>query len=206
MDWKNKVKVLVTQACLTVCNTTNCSLPGSSCPWNSPAKILQWVAIPFSRGSSWPRYQPRSPALQADSLPSESPGSPKHGFSHLVLSDSLWPHRLQHTRLPCPSPTPGACTNSYPLSQWWHPTISSSIVSSTCHQSFPASQSFPRSQFYESGGQSIGVSASASVIPMNIQDWFPLGLTGWISLQSKGLSRVLSNTTVQKYVDREAQM
>ena len=154
MDWKNKVKVLVTQACLTVCNTTNCSLPGSSCPWNSPAKILQWVAIPFSRGSSWPRYQPRSPALQADSLPSESPGSPKHGFSHLVLSDSLWPHRLQHTRLPCPSSTPGAYSNSCSSSQWCHPTISSSAFPFFSHlQLFPESGSFPMNWTFTSSGQ-----------------------------------------------------
>ena len=113
---------------------------------------------------------------------------------------SLWPHGLQHARLPCPSPTPGACSNSYPSSQWCHPTISSSIIPfSSLPQSFPASGSFPRSQFFASGGQSIGVSASASVLPMNIQDWFPWRLTGWISLQSKGLSRVFSNTTVNLF-------
>ena len=105
---------------------------------------------------------------------------------------------LQYTRLPCPSLTPGAYSNSCPLSRWCHPTISSSVFPfSSCLQSFPASGSFPMSQFFPSGGQSIGVSASASVLPMNIQDWFPLGWTGWISLQSKGLSRVFSNTTVQ---------
>ena len=102
------------------------------------------------------------------------------------------------TRLPCPSPTPRTCSNSCPSSCWCHPTISSSIIPfSSCLQSFPESVSFPRSQFFTSGGQSIGVSASASVLPMNIQDWFPLGWTGCISLQSKGLSRVFSNTTVQ---------
>ena len=116
-------------------------------------------------------------------------------FSHSVVSDSLRPHGLQHTRPPCPSPTPGVCSNSRPLSRWCHPTISTS----SCPQSFPASGSFPMSQFFTSGGQSIGISASASVLPMNIQDWFPLGLTGLISLQSKGLSRVFSNTTVQKH-------
>ena len=120
-------------------------------------------------------------------------------FRHSVVSDSLWPHGLQHTRLPCPSPTPGACSNSCPLSHWCHPTISSSVISSSCLQSFPTSGSFLVGQFFSSGGQSIGVSASASVLPMNIQDWFPLGLTGCISLQSKGLSRVFSNTTVQKH-------
>ena len=120
-------------------------------------------------------------------------------FSHSVMSNSLGPHGLQHARLPCPSPTPRACSNSCPSSQWCHPTISSSVVPfSSCLQSFPASGSFPMSQFFASGGQSTGVSASASVLPVNIQDWFPLGLTGWISLQSKGLSRVFSNTTVQK--------
>ena len=117
-----------------------------------------------------------------------------------VISDSLRPHGLQHTRLPCPSPTPEAYSNSCPLSQWCHPTISSSVIPfSSRLQSFPASGSFLVSQFFTSGGQIIRVSASASVLPMNIQDWFPLGWTGWISLQSKGLSRVFSNTTVQKH-------
>ena len=103
-------------------------------------------------------------------------------FSRSVVSNSLWPHGLQHTRLPCPSPTPGAYSNSCPLSWWCHPTISSSVVSSSsCLQSFPASGSFPTSQFFTSGGQSIGVSASASVLSVNIQDWFPSGLTGWIN-------------------------
>ena len=110
---------------------------------------------------------------------------PVSQFSCSVISDSLWPHRLQHTRLPCPSPTPRACSNSCPLSWWCHPNISSSVVPfSSCPQSFPASGSFPMSQFFSSGGQSIGVSASASVLPMNIWDRFPLGLTGLISLQS----------------------
>ena len=122
-------------------------------------------------------------------------------FSCSVMSDSLWPHGLQHTRLPCPSPTPRACSNSCPLSRWCHPTISSSAVPfSSCLQSFPASGSFPVSWFFASGGQSIGVSASASVRPVNILDWFPLGWTGWISLLSKGrLLRVFSSTTVKKH-------
>ena len=120
--------------------------------------------------------------------------------SHLVVSDSLQPHGLQHIRFSCPSPTPGACSNSCPSSQWGHPTISSSIVPfSSCLQSFPASRSFQMSQLFVSGGQSIGVSTSASILPMNIQDWFPLGWTGLISLQSKELSWVFSNTTVQKH-------
>ena len=119
-------------------------------------------------------------------------------FSSSVVSDSLRPHVLPHARPPCPSPTPRVYANSCPLSQWCHTTISSSLIPfSSCLQSFPASGSFQMSQFFASGGQSIGVSA-ASVLPMNIQDWFPLGWTGWISLQSKGLSRVFSNTTVQK--------
>ena len=117
-----------------------------------------------------------------------------------VMSDSLWSHGPQHTRPPCPSPTPGVYSNSCPLRQWCHPTISSSVIPfSSCLQSFPASGSFQMSQFFTSGGQNIGVSASTSVLPMNTQDWSPLGWTGWISLQSKGLSRVFSNSTVQKH-------
>ena len=113
---------------------------------------------------------------------------------------TLWPHEWQHARPPCPSPTPGVHSNSRPSSQWCHPAISSSVVPFSSHlQSFPASGSFQMSQFFASGGQSIRVSASALILPMNIQDWFPLGWIGWISLQSKGLSRVFSNTTVQKH-------
>ena len=121
-------------------------------------------------------------------------------FSRTVVSDSLRPHGLQHARPPCLSLTPGAYSNSCPFSQWCHPTNLSSVVPfSSCLQSFPASGSFPMNQFFTSGGQTTGVSASASVLPMNTQDWSPSGWTGWISLQSKGLSRVLSNTTVQKH-------
>ena len=117
-----------------------------------------------------------------------------------VMSDSLRPHGLQHARLHCPSSTPRACSNLSPLSPWCHPTISSSVIPfSSCLQSFPALGSFLRSQFFPSGGQSIWASASTSVLPMNIQDWSPLGLTGLMSLQSKGLSRVFSNTTVPKH-------
>ena len=117
-----------------------------------------------------------------------------------IASDSLWPHGLQHARLPCPSPTPGEHPNSCPLSQWCHPAISSFVIPfSSCPQSFPASGSFQMSQLLASGGQSIGVSASTSVLAMNIQDWFPLGWTGWTFLQSKGLSIVFSNTIVQKH-------
>ena len=120
-------------------------------------------------------------------------------FSHSVVSNSLWPHGLQHAGPPCPSPTPWVYSNSCPLSQWCHPTISSSDVPFFSRlQSCLASGSFLVSQFFTSGGQSIGVLASASVLPMNVQDWFPLGWTGWISLLSKGFSRVFSNTTVHK--------
>ena len=120
-------------------------------------------------------------------------------FSCLVMSDSLKPHEPQHSRPPSPSPTPRVYPNSCPSSRWCHPTISSSVIPfSSCLQSCPASGSLPTSRFFTSGGQNIGASASASVLPMNIQDWFPLGCTGLISLQSKRLSRVFSNITVQK--------
>ena len=128
-------------------------------------------------------------------------------FSHSVVSDSLRPHASQHARPPCPSPTPGVYSNSCPLSRWHHPAISSSVVPfSSCPQSLPASRSFPVTQLFAWGGQSIGVSASASVLPVNTQDWSPLRWTGWISLQSKGLSRVFSNTMVQKHQFFSAQL
>ena len=121
-------------------------------------------------------------------------------FSHSVVSDSLWPHELQHIRPPCPLPTPRVYPDSCLLSQWCYPTILSSVIPfSSCLQSFLAPGSFQMSHLFTSGGQSIGVSASTSVLPMNTRDWSPLGWTGWISLQSKGLSRVFSNTTVQKH-------
>ena len=121
-------------------------------------------------------------------------------FSRQIISDSLQLHEPQHARLPCPSPTPGIYPNSCPSNRWCHPAISSSVVPfSSCPNSLPASRSFPVSQLFAWGGQSIGVSASASVLPMNTQDWSPLGSTGWIFLQSKGLWRVFSNTTVQKH-------
>ena len=127
-------------------------------------------------------------------------------FSRSVVSDSLRPHESQHTRPPCPSPTPGVHSNSCPLSQWCHPAISSSVVPfSSCSQSPPASESFPMSQLFAWSGQSIRVSASASVLPVKTQDW-SLGWTGWISLQSKGLSRVFSNTIVQKHQFFSAQL
>ena len=139
------------------------------------------------------------------SPPSISP-PPHLQFSCSVVLDSLPPHGLQHTRPPCPSQTPRVYSNSCPLSWWCHPAISSFIVTFSHLQSFPASGSFQRSQLFPSCGQSIGVSASASVLPMNIQDQFPLGWTGRISLQSKGFSRVFSNTTVQKHPFFSAQL
>ena len=121
-------------------------------------------------------------------------------FSRSVVSDSLRPHESQHTRTPCPSPTPRVYSNLCPSSRWCHPAISSSVVPfSSCPQSLQASGSFPTIQLFAWGGQSTGVSASASVLPMNTQDWSPLGWTGWISLWSKGLSRVFSNTTVKRH-------
>ena len=128
-------------------------------------------------------------------------------FSHSVVSNSLWPQEPQHARPPCPSPIPRVHPNPCPLSQWCHPTISSSVFPfSSQLQSFPASGSFQMSKLFASGGQSIGVSASTSVLPMKIKNWSPLGWTGWISLQSKGLSRVFSNTTVQKHQFFSAQL
>ena len=128
-------------------------------------------------------------------------------FSCSVVSDSLWPHELQHSRPPCPSPTPRVHSNSRSLSRWCHPINSSSVIPFSSHlQTFPASESFQMSWSFASGSQSIGISASASVLPMNIQDWFILGWTGWISMQSKGLSRVFSNTTVQKHQLFNAQL
>ena len=164
-----------------------------------------------------PGIKPRTPTLQVDSLPAEPQGKLflKHQVllkktrswtlkiksvqcSCSVVSNSFRSHGLQHSKLPCPSPNPGACSNSCPSSWWCHPIISSSVIPFSSYlQSFPASGSFPMSQLFASHGQSIGVSASASVLPMNIQDWLPLGLTGWISLQSKGLWRVFCNTIVQ---------
>ena len=128
-------------------------------------------------------------------------------FSRSVVSDSLWPHASQHPRPPCPSPSLGVYPNSCPLSQWCHPAISSSVIPfSSCPQSLPASGSFPMSQLFAWGGQSIRISASASVPPVNTQDWSPLGWTSWISLQSKGFSSIFSNTTVQKHQFFSAQL
>ena len=179
------------------------------------ATKLEWVAMPSSRGSSQPRDQTQVSStaggfftnwatrealcLKENSKCKMTQANKTFSsvqFSHSVLSNSLWPHGLQHARLPCSSPTLGVYSNWCPLCWWCHPTISSSVVPfSSCLQSFPASGSFPISRFFPLGGQRIGVSASASVLPKNIQDWFPLGWTGLNSLLSKGLSRVFSSTT-----------
>ena len=128
-------------------------------------------------------------------------------FSRSIMSNSLWPHGLQHNRPPCPSSTPGVYSDSCPLRWWCYPAISSYVIFFSSHlQSFPTTGSFEMSQLFASGGQSIGVSASTSVLPMNIQDWFPLVWTGWISLLSKGLSRVFSNTTVETHQFFSAQL
>jgi len=145
----------------------------------------------------WYRYRTPGSSVQFSSVQS----------SRSVVSNSLWPQGPQHARPPCPLPTARVYLNPCPLSWWCHPTISSSVVPfSSCPQSFPALGSFPMSQFFTSGGQSIGVSASKSVLPINTQDWSPLGWTGWISLQSKGFYRVFSNTTVQKHQFFSAQL
>ena len=157
--------------------------------WNSTAPDFYLFHVIYSSMLS----------VQCPSLPFSVRSIHLVQFSRSVVTDSLWPHGLQHARPPCRSPTPRVYPNSCPLSRWCHPTISSSVIPfSSCLQSFPAS-GLLQCQFFTAGGQSIGVSASTSALPMNIQDWFPLGWTGWISLQSKGLSRVFSNTTVQKH-------
>ena len=173
--------VLLLQSCLTLCNPIHCSPPGSSVRGILQARILEWNAVPSSRGSSWPRIESTSlmsPALADGLFTTSITCEAKINFqsNHSVMSDSLQPQGLQHTRLPCPSPSRGACSNSCPWSWWCHPTISSFVVPfSSCLQSLLALEPFPVSQF-SSGGQSFGVSVSASVLPMNIQDWFPLEL------------------------------
>ena len=170
-------------------------------------RLLEGVAIAFSRGSSQPKEWNRISCnscigrwILYHQATWEAQYRASVWFILSVIFNSLRPHELQHARPPCPSPAPRAHPNPCSLSQWCHPTTSSSVIPfSSCPQSFPASESFPMSQLFASGGQSFGVSASTSVLPMNTQDWFPLGWTGWISLQSKGLSRVFSNTTVQKH-------
>ena len=164
--------------------------------WNSTTKRQ----LSFKKGQrTWTHISPRK-ILKCAHEKKLDTLSHSVQFSHSVVSDSLQPHESQHARPPCPLPTPGVHSNACPLSQWCYPTISSSVVHfSSCPQSLPASGSFTVSQLFSWGGTSIGVSASASVLPMNTQDWSPLGWTGWISLQSKGLSRAFSNTTVQKH-------
>ena len=185
-----------------------CSVLSDSLRPHEPQHIRPPCPSPVSKFTQT-RVRWVSDAIQP-SRPLSSPSPPAFShsqhqfssvqFSHAVVSDSLQPHEPQHARPPSASPTPRVHPNPCPLSQWWHPTISSSVIPfSSCPQSFPASASFQMSQFLASGGQSIGVSASVSVLPMNIQDWFTLQWTGWISLQSKGLSRACSNTTVQKH-------
>ena len=188
--------MLVTQSHPTLCDPMHCSPPGFSGIFQEG--ILEWVAIYFSRGSSQLKDWTRASHIAGRFFTSWATSSVQ--FSRSVVSDSLRAHKPQHARPPCPLPTPRVYPNPCPLSQWCHPTISSSVVPfSSCPQSFPASGSFQMSQLFASGGQSIGVSASTSVLPMNTQDWSPLGWTGWISLQSKGFSRVFSSTTVQKH-------
>ena len=190
----------------------DCSLPASSIHGISQARILERGCHFLLQGIfSTQGWTLCLLPWQVDYLPLSHRGFPElnHGtiitfssvqFSCSVMSNSLQPHESQHTRPPCPSPTPRVYPNSCPSSLWCHPAISSSVVPfSPFPQSLPASGSFPMSQLFAWGGQSIGVSAPASVLPMNTQDWSPLGWTGWISLWSKGLSRVFSNTIVQKH-------
>ena len=179
------------------------SLPGSSVHGIFQAGILEWVSISFSKKEV--NYRNKLLLLLLILLPYMAISSVQ--FSRSVVSDSLRPHESQHTRPPCPSPTPGVYPSSCASSRWCHPAISSSVVPfSSYPQSLPASGSFPMSQLFAWGGQSTRVSASSSVLPMNTRDWSPLGWTGWISLQSKGLSRVFSNTTVQKHQFFSAQL
>ena len=201
----------VTQSCPTFCDPMDYSLPGSSIHGIFQARVLEWVAISFSRVSSWPRDRTHIWCIGKQIFTTEPPGKTTYiymsilfnpqdildigsvQFSHSVMSDSLRPHGLQHARHPCPLPTLGVFPNSCPLSRWCHPTISSSVVPFFSRLwSFPASGSFQMSQLFASGGQNVGVSVSASVLPMNIQDWLDL-------LSSKRLSRVFSNTTVPKH-------
>ena len=190
---------------------TSCSLPGHGVSMNN-AEILvvglepwgQHQVLPGGRSIYCQVSQARlGTACCSNTKPPGVALSSRENpvqFSCSVMPNSLRPHGLQDTRPPCLLPTPGVYSNSCQLSRWWHPAILSSVVPfSSCLQSFPASGSLPMTEFFASGGQSTGVSTSVSVLPVNIQDWFPFGWTGWISLQSKGLSRVFSNTTVQKH-------
>ena len=180
-------------------------LPGSSIHGVSQARILDWVVISSSRGSSRPRDQTHSSCISMSILYHWAASEALYSFSSVqfscsVVSNSLRPHESQHARPPCPSPSPGVHSNSHSWSRWCHPAISFSVIPfSSCPQSLPASESFPMSQLLTWGGQSTGVSALASFLPKKTQGWCPLKWIGWISLQSKGFSRVFSNTTVQKH-------
>ena len=183
---------LVIKLCPTLCNSMDCSMPGFPVLHYLPKydqTHIHWVDDDIQPSGLLLPSSPPALNLSQFQCWFFSPAQ----FSHSVMSNSLQPHGLQHARLPCPSLIPRACSNSCPWSRWCHPTISSSVVPlSYCLQSFPASGSYPMSQFFAESGQIIGVSASASVLPMNIQHWFPLGLTGLIFLQSTGLSRVFT--------------
>ena len=177
----------VIKSCPTFCDPMDCSMPG----FLVLHYLLEFAQISCSL--SWWCYLTISSSVALCFFCSFS------SVAQLCLK-TLWPHGLQHARLPCSSPTPGACSHSCPWSWWCHPTISSSVIPfSSCLQSFPAWGCFPMTQLFASDGQNTGALASASVLPKNIQDWFPLGWTGWMSFQSKGLSKVFSDTTVQKH-------
>ena len=192
----------------TLCDLMDCIALGIP-----QARKLEWVAFPFFKGSSQPKDRTQVSCIAGRFFTSWAkvyvksglkgfPGSPVSSvqFSCSVVSNSLRPHGLQHARPPGPSPTPGVHPDSRPLSPWCHPAISSLVVPfSSCPQSLPASESFPMSQLFSWGGQSTGASALASLLPKKSQGWSPSEWTGWISLQSKGLSRVFSNTTLQKH-------
>ena len=206
-----RIRVFSNDSALRIRWSNNWSLSFSIIPSNEYSVDFLWdwlIWSPcYSRDSQEYSTAPQIESINslAVSLLDGAAFTPQYQFSSVqfslsVISNSLWPHESQHARPPCPSPTPGVYSNSCPSSWWCDPAISSHVVPfSSCPQSLPASGSFPMSQLFAWGGQSIGVSASASVHPMNTQDWSSLGWTCWISLQSKGLSRVFSNTTVQKH-------
>ena len=201
------VLCLATQLCPTLCDPMDCSLSGSSVHGDSPGKNTGMGCHALLQGIFQTQESNRGLLHCRQTLYQLSyQGSPQNGgsvqFSHSVMSDSLQPHELQHARPSCPSPTPGVNSNSCLSSQWCHPTISSSVIPFSSHpQFFPESGSFQKSQFFASGVQIIRVSASTSVFPMNIQDWSPLGWTGWISLQSKGDSQESSPTPQFKSIN-----
>ena len=205
--WTNSDLVALTFRRQDEKTTASCN---ASCPWVTINSVWKNKG---SEGLEWRRGNQRKECLTFGVsllLYQEGDGVSSvqiSWFSCSVMSDSLWPHESQHTRPPCLSLTPGIYSDSCPSSRWCHPAISTSVVPfSSCPQSLPASGSFPVSQLVAWGGQRIGVSGSASILPMNTQDWSPLGWTGWISLQSKGLSRVFSNTIVQKHQFFDAQL